>query len=132
MNFRTKNRVRQQCDSIQHPIIHDNFIKLGFYSFLIPVDFAAEMMLINNCKKMLIEMQWRMLTGFQNRLLFLRYYSPGIWVAARRQRPLHALENAKAIRYTLSENAKTGRLPENFASLIHQGVSYYTKKLRHF
>ena len=69
---------------------------------------------------------------FSKQTSFLRYYSPGIWVAARRQRPLHALENAKAIRYTLSENAKTGRLPENFASLIHQGVSYYTKKLRHF
>ena len=103
-----------------------------FYSFLIPVDFAAEMMLINNCKKMLIEMQWRMLTGFQNRLLFCATTLQGFGLPLAASGRFMHLKTPKRFATHCQKMLKLVRLPKNFASLIHQGVSYYTKKLRHF
>lgn len=102
-----------------------------FYSFLIPVDFAAEMMLINNCKKCSLKCNGGCWQVFKIDFFFaLLLYSRGIWVAAS-GRFIH-LKTPKRFATHCQKMLKLVRLPKNFASLIHQGVSYYTKKLRHF
>ena len=99
------------------PIIHDNFIKQIFLvSILLCRISLRKWKLINN-EKMLIEMQWRMLTGFQNILFF----SPcTIESICGDFATLETWSRPTAIRYTLSENAS------QFAYLkilIHQNVS---------